>query len=89
MSVWIEIKGQPLGAGVHVLVAIGSAALMTVTLNFSLNGIAEDDAIQSDPTRLVQSIVGGLGFLKEVSFIPALIFLILNEFYWPHIRSKK
>ena len=32
-----EIKGKPLGAGVYVLVAIGSAALMTVTLNFALS----------------------------------------------------
>ncbi|WP_255011441.1 MgtC/SapB family protein [Roseovarius sp. M141] len=58
-----EIKGKPLGAGAHVLVAIGSAALMTVTLNFALSGMAEDDAISIDPTRLIQGIVGGIGFL--------------------------
>lgn len=58
-----EIKGKPLGAGAYVLVAIGSAALMIVTLNFASSGMAEDDAIQSDPTRLIQGIVGGIGFL--------------------------
>lgn len=58
-----EIKGKPLGAGAYVLVAIGSAALMTVTLNFALSGLAEDDAITIDPTRLIQGIVGGIGFL--------------------------
>lgn len=58
-----EIKGKPLGAGAYVLVAIGSAALMTVTLNFALSNMVEDEAIQSDPTRLIQGIVGGIGFL--------------------------
>lgn len=58
-----EIKGKPLGAGAYVLVAIGSAALMIVTLNFALSSMAEDEAIQSDPTRLIQGIVGGIGFL--------------------------
>ena len=58
-----EIKGKPLGAGVYVLVAIGSAALMTVTLNFALSSMAEDEAIAIDPTRLIQGIVGGIGFL--------------------------
>lgn len=58
-----EIKGKPLGAGTYVLVAIGSAALMAVTLNFALSGLAEDDAMSVDPTRLIQGIVGGIGFL--------------------------
>lgn len=58
-----EIKGKPLGAGAYVLVAIGSAALMVVTLNFALSSMAEDEAIRSDPTRLIQGIVGGIGFL--------------------------
>ena len=58
-----EIKGKPLGAGAYVLVAIGSAALMVVTLNFALSSMAEDQAITADPTRLIQGIVGGIGFL--------------------------
>lgn len=58
-----EIKGKPLGAGTYVLVAIGSAALMAVTLNFALSSMAEDEAMTIDPTRLIQGIVGGIGFL--------------------------
>ena len=53
-----EVKGKPLGAGTYVLVAIGSAALMSVTLSFALSGTVEDDAISIDPTRLIQGIVG-------------------------------
>jgi len=58
-----EIKGKPLGAGAFVLVAIGSAALMAVTLNFALGSVVEDQDITIDPTRLIQGIVGGIGFL--------------------------
>jgi putative Mg2+ transporter-C (MgtC) family protein len=58
-----EIKGKPLGAGTYVLVAIGSAALMAITLSFALSSMAEDDALSIDPTRLIQGIVGGIGFL--------------------------
>ena len=61
-----EIKGKPLGAGTYVLVAIGSAALMVVTLNFALSGVAEDEAMSVDPTRLIQGIVGGIGFLGAI-----------------------
>ena len=58
-----EVKGKPLGAGSYVLVAIGSAALMAITLSFALSSVAEDDAISIDPTRLIQGLVGGIGFL--------------------------
>lgn len=58
-----EIKGKPLGAGAFVLVAIGSSALMALTLNFALSSMAEDEAMSIDPTRLIQGIVGGIGFL--------------------------
>jgi putative Mg2+ transporter-C (MgtC) family protein len=58
-----EIKGKPLGAAVYVLVAIGSASVMAITLSFALSSMAEDDALAIDPTRLIQGIVGGIGFL--------------------------
>lgn len=58
-----EIKGKPLGVRAYILVAIGSSALMAVTLNFGLSSIAQDPALSIDPTRLIQGIVGGIGFL--------------------------
>jgi len=58
-----EIKNKPLGARAYILVAMGSAALMTVTLNFSMSSIANDGDLTIDPTRLIQGIVGGIGFL--------------------------
>lgn len=58
-----EIKNKPLGAHAYILVALGSAALMAVTLNFSLSSVANDNDLTMDPTRLIQGIVGGIGFL--------------------------
>lgn len=58
-----EIKDKPLGAHAYILVALGSAALMVVTLNFSLSSMANDGDLTIDPTRLIQGIVGGIGFL--------------------------
>lgn len=58
-----EIKNKPLGARAYILVAMGSAALMTITLNFSMSSMANDGDMTIDPTRLIQGIVGGIGFL--------------------------
>jgi putative Mg2+ transporter-C (MgtC) family protein len=58
-----EVKGKPLGVRAYMLVAIGSSSLMAVTLSFALSGMAEDPAMSVDPTRLIQGLVGGIGFL--------------------------
>ena len=58
-----EVKNKPLGAQAYILVALGSAALMVITLNFSHSAMANDEDLKVDPTRLIQGIVGGIGFL--------------------------
>jgi putative Mg2+ transporter-C (MgtC) family protein len=58
-----EVKGKPLGARAYILVSIGSAALMVITLNFALGTLVSDPAINVDPTRMIQGLVGGIGFL--------------------------
>jgi putative Mg2+ transporter-C (MgtC) family protein len=58
-----EIKHKPLGARAYMLVALGASGMMMVTLNFSLSAVAQDPALSIDPTRLIQGIVGGIGFL--------------------------
>ena len=64
-----EIKNKPLGMRAYILIALGSAALMVVTLNFSLSSIANDSNMAIDPTRLIQGIVGGIGFLGAGSIM--------------------
>ena len=58
-----EIRDKPMGAQAYILVAMSAAALMTLTLSFALGDVANDKDISLDPTRLIQGIVGGIGFL--------------------------
>ncbi|PVH27448.1 MgtC/SapB family protein [Pararhodobacter oceanensis] len=58
-----EIKNKPLGAQSYLLVAMASAALMVVTLKFAAGAPGNDSDLVMDPTRLIQGIVGGIGFL--------------------------
>ncbi|WP_297341914.1 MgtC/SapB family protein [Pseudophaeobacter sp.] len=58
-----EKKAKPLGIRTYMLIALGSAGLMMVTLNFSLSTIAGDPDMSVDPTRVIQGMLGGLGFL--------------------------
>lgn len=58
-----EIRHKPMGAQAYILVAMSAAALMTLTLTFALSSLADDKDISLDPTRLIQGIVGGIGFL--------------------------
>ena len=59
-----EIKGRPLGTGAYILVAIGSTAVMANTRNFALGSMANDLSIRIDPTRLIQGVLSGIGFLR-------------------------
>lgn len=58
-----EVREKPMGAQAYILVAMSAAALMTVTLNFALSPFEDGRDLSLDPTRLIQGIVGGIGFL--------------------------
>ena len=56
--------GRPAGFRTHALVCIASAILMIVTVyqNHWMTAM-EHDAIRTDPTRMAQGIMTGIGFL--------------------------
>lgn len=58
-----EQKAKPLGMRAYMLIALGSCGLMMVTLNFSLSTVASDPDMSVDPTRVIQGMLGGIGFL--------------------------
>ncbi len=64
-----EMKAKPLGIRAYMLVSLGSAGLMMVTLNFSLSTISNDPNVSMDPSRLIQGLVGGIGFLGAGAII--------------------
>jgi putative Mg2+ transporter-C (MgtC) family protein len=56
--------GRPAGFRTHALVCMASALLMIVTVYQNLwMTMVEHDAIRTDPTRMAQGIMTGIGFL--------------------------
>jgi len=64
-----QIKRKPLGAQAYMLISAGSAAMMILAMNYGAGAMAEDDAIGVDPTRVIQGILGGIGFLGAGAII--------------------
>lgn len=64
-----EIKHKPLGARAYMLVSMGSAGFMLITLNFALGAVADNPDVSIDPSRLIQGLVGGIGFLGAGAII--------------------
>jgi putative Mg2+ transporter-C (MgtC) family protein len=59
-----SFHGRPAGFRTHSLVCIASAVLMIVTVYQSRwMTLMEHDAIRTDPTRMAQGIMTGIGFL--------------------------
>ncbi len=55
-----ETKDKPAGVRTHMLVTLGSASFMLATLEFGA-GLPPDVVI--DPSRIVQGVITGIGFL--------------------------
>ena len=58
-----EVKNKPLGARSFMLVCIGCCAWTIITMNFSIAVSEEHTDLKADPTRVVQALVGAIGFL--------------------------
>jgi len=59
---------KPAGLRTHMLVALGSCAF--TLLGFEVSGhLAQRGGIQFDPTRVLQGVVGGIGFLGAGTII--------------------
>lgn len=60
-----SFHGRPAGFRTHALVCLASALLMVVTTHQEqwLNGMLPTSAITTDPTRMAQGIMTGIGFL--------------------------
>jgi putative Mg2+ transporter-C (MgtC) family protein len=56
--------GRPAGFRTHTIVCLASSLLMVVTVNqLEWMGAASNDVIKTDPTRMAQGIMTGIGFL--------------------------
>lgn len=64
-----ELRGKAAGLRSHMLVALGASAFLIVGLEI-LHATAEGDpSARIDPTRIVEGVIGGIGFLGAGSII--------------------
>ena len=63
-----EAKNKPAGLRTHAMVSLGSAAFILATLHLARESHAAG-VQNSDPTRLIEGLVGGMGFLGAGTII--------------------
>lgn len=65
-----EWHGKPAGLRTHMMVSLGAASFTLVALQLYREALGSGaEAAVVDPTRLVQGIIGGIGFLGAGSII--------------------
>ena len=66
-----EISGKPAGLRTNILICLGSAMLMDLSVHLGLLGIAESQGRTGDPARLAAQVVSGIGFLGAGTIMQA------------------
>ena len=64
-----EVKDKPLGLRTNMLVAIGSCSFGLIVMDLAAMFRAMDDQAHVDPSRVIEGIVGGIGFLGTGAII--------------------
>lgn len=64
-----QLKNRPAGLRTHMLVALGSAAFLLVGMEILFATAEGDPSARIDPTRIVEGVIGGIGFLGAGSII--------------------
>ncbi|GGE62976.1 magnesium transporter MgtC [Streptosporangium jomthongense] len=64
-----ELRGKAAGLRSHMLVALGSSAFIMMGLHILLATAEGDPSARIDPTRVVEGVIGGIGFLGAGSII--------------------
>jgi putative Mg2+ transporter-C (MgtC) family protein len=64
-----ELRGKPAGLRSHMLVSLGSAAFIMVGMSVLFSTTEGDHAASIDPNRVVEGVIGGIGFLGAGSII--------------------
>ncbi|MGM0783022.1 MAG: MgtC/SapB family protein [Pseudomonadota bacterium] len=64
-----ELRGKPAGLRSHMLVALGAAAFIIVGMEILHTMPQGDDSARIDPTRIIEGVIGGIGFLGAGTII--------------------
>jgi putative Mg2+ transporter-C (MgtC) family protein len=63
-----EARDKPAGLRTHMMVSLGAAAFMVATIEFAKDFMPTPGG-KLDPTRVIQGIIGGIGFLGAGTII--------------------
>ena len=64
-----ELRGKPAGLRSHMLVSVGACAFIIMGLHILMATAEGDPSARIDPTRIVEGVIGGIGFLGAGSII--------------------
>lgn len=64
-----ELRGKPAGLRSHMLVSLGSATFILVGMSVLFASGEGNNAASIDPNRVVEGVIGGIGFLGAGSII--------------------
>lgn len=64
-----ELRKRPAGLRTHMLVSLGAAGFMLVGYQILFATAVGDPSASIDPTRIVEGVIGGIGFLGAGSII--------------------
>lgn len=64
-----EIRGRPAGLRTHMLVSLGAAAFLLVGYEILFATADGDPSARIDPSRIVEGVIGGIGFLGAGTII--------------------
>jgi hypothetical protein len=72
-----EFRRKPAGLRTHMLVAVGSAAFMILTLELAAGPVLGLEGSSVDPSRIIQGIIGGIGFLDFALLLTGIVVVIV------------
>jgi putative Mg2+ transporter-C (MgtC) family protein len=64
-----ERRNKPAGLRTHMLVGLGAAAFFLIFVEFALGSLKEAENISPDPTRIIEGVITGIGFLGAGAII--------------------
>ena len=64
-----EVKNKPVGIRGYMLVALGAAGFSLLSMELVLSSTVGEQGVMIDPSRVIQGVVGGIGFLGAGAII--------------------
>lgn len=64
-----ERRNKSAGLRTHMLVGLGAAAFFLIFVEFALGPLKEAENISPDPTRIIEGVITGIGFLGAGAII--------------------